>query len=72
MTLVWDGAPYHLSGVTTAIAELDIELQLLPGYSPDFIPVEYLWQWLRKDLTYHTCYERELTGYGLQFTSTQS
>ncbi len=42
MTLVWDGAPYHRSGeVKTAIAELEIELQPLPGYSPDFMPVEH-------------------------------
>ena len=26
---------------------------------PDFMPVEHLWQWLREDLTYHICYERE-------------
>lgn len=61
MTLVWDGAPYHRSGqVKTALAELEIELQPLPGYSPDFMPVEHLWQWLREDVTYHTCYEREV------------
>ena len=28
MTLIWDGAPYHRSGaVTTAAAEIDIELE---------------------------------------------
>lgn len=21
--------------------------------------VEHLWQWLREDITYHTCYDRE-------------
>ena len=21
------------------------------------MPVEHLWQWLREDVTYHTCYE---------------
>ena len=32
---------------------------------PDFMPVEqhaakaFVWQWLREELTYHTCYERE-------------
>ena len=29
----------------------------LPAYSPDFMPVEHLWQWLREDVTYHTCYQ---------------
>lgn len=60
MTLIWDGAPYHRSGaVKTAIADLDIALKPLPAYSPDFMPVEHLWQWLREDVTYHTCYEKE-------------
>ena len=30
---------------------------LLPPYSPDFMPVEALWRWLREDLTYHYCYK---------------
>ncbi len=42
MTLVWDGAPYHRSGeVKTALAELEIALEPLPAYSPDFMPVEH-------------------------------
>ena len=24
------------------------------------MPVEHLWQWLREDVTYHTCYDDEL------------
>jgi transposase len=27
----------------------------LPGYSPDLMPVEALWHWLREDVTYHHC-----------------
>ncbi len=72
MTLIWDGAPYHRSGaVTTASAELGIELEPLPAYSPDFMPVEHLWQWLREDITYHTCYEQqaELIAQVQQFES---
>ncbi len=23
------------------------------------LPVEHLWQWLREDLTYHTCYDSQ-------------
>lgn len=38
---------------------MDIHLLPLPGYSPDFMPVEHLWQWLREDLTYHTCYDSQ-------------
>ena len=61
MTLIWDGAPYHrCEEVKTAAAEQEIDLEPLPTYSPDFMPVEHLWQWLREDVTYHTCYEREV------------
>ena len=57
--LVWDGAPYHRAlSVREAAQTLDIKLCPLPAYSPDFMPVEHLWQWLREDLTYHTCYDR--------------
>ena len=35
---------------------LQIELVPLPGYSPDFMPVEALWRWLREDVTYHHCH----------------
>ena len=60
ITAIWDGAPYHRSNlVKTAAANLDIHLEPLPAYSPDFMPVEHLWQWLREDLTYHTCYEHK-------------
>jgi transposase len=56
--LVWDGAPYHRAlSVRDATQTLNIELQPLPAYSPDFMPVEHLWHWLREDLTYHTCYD---------------
>ena len=33
-----------------------IELMPLPGYSPDLMPVEALWRWLREDVTYHHCH----------------
>src|SRR4051794_36327765 len=35
---------------------LDITLMPLPGYSPDLMPVEALWRWLREDVTYHHCH----------------
>ena len=37
-----------------AAAALDIEVKPLPGYSPDFMPVEALWRWLR--VTYQHCH----------------
>ena len=61
MTVVWDGAPYHRAKlVREAASALDIRLQPLPAYSPDFMPVEHLWQWLREDITYHICYDSQL------------
>ena len=36
---------------------LEIDLKPLPAYSPDFMPVEHLWQWLHEDVTYHNCYD---------------
>ena len=59
-TVIWDGAPYHKSDLVKEKAkELGIELQLLPAYSPDFMPVEHLWHWLREDVTYHACHKDE-------------
>jgi transposase len=61
ITLIWDGASYHRDAlVIKAAEELKITLEPLPAYSPDFMPVEHLWQWLREDVTYHTCYDDEL------------
>ena len=57
LIVVWDGAPYHRSkAVREAASARGIELVPLPGYSPDFMPVEALWRWLREDVTYHHCH----------------
>ncbi|MBF0427961.1 MAG: IS630 family transposase [Magnetococcales bacterium] len=61
--LIWDGASYHRSIlVKSAAMDLKIDLVPLPGYSPDFMPVESLWHWLREDVTYFFCHStsREL------------
>jgi len=56
--MVWDGAPYHRSKlVLEAAAKLGIVLIRLPGYSPDFMPVEALWKWLRQDVTSNHCHD---------------
>jgi hypothetical protein len=56
---IWDGASYHRAQRIKAAAEvLELELVPLSAYSPDFMPVEYLWQWLREDVTDHTCYDK--------------
>ena len=57
LIMVWDGAPYHRAkAVWAAAASLGIELAPLPGYSPDLMPVEALWRWLREDVTYRHCH----------------
>lgn len=62
ITLIWDNAPYHRSVQTKQAAQdLNIRLMPLPAYSPDFMPVEHLWRWLREEVTYHRCYEHEST-----------
>ena len=61
MTMIWDGAPYHRSQLVKDEAiSLNLNLQPLSAYSPDFMPVEHLWQWFREDLTDHTCYQNQV------------
>ena len=57
LSVIWDGAPYHRAkAVWSAAANLNIHLVPLSGYSPDLMPVEPLWRWLREDVTYHHCH----------------
>jgi transposase len=55
--LVLDGASYHRTKVVLDKAtELNISLLPLPAYSPDLMPVESLWRWLRQEVTGMTCH----------------
>jgi transposase len=57
LVVLWDGASYHRARDVAALAEeLRITLMPLPGYSPDFMPVEALWRWLREEVTSHHCH----------------
>ncbi len=57
LVVIWDGVPCHRAkAVWAAAASLGITLMPLPGYSPDLMPVEALWRWLREDVTYHHCH----------------
>jgi len=60
LKLIWDGAPYHRAqSVRDAATALALSLEPLPPYSPDFMPVEHLWHWLRSEVTYHACYDHK-------------
>jgi transposase len=57
LIVLWDGASYHRAHAVREVASrLGIALVPLPGYSPDLMPVEALWRWLREDVTYHHCH----------------
>src|SRR3954447_21128839 len=57
LLVLWDGAPSHRAQAVREVATaLNIRLMPLPGYSPDLMPVEELWRWLREDVTYHHCH----------------
>ena len=57
LIVLGDGAPDHRANAVREVATtLGIELMPLPGYSPDLMPVEALWRWLREDVTYHHCH----------------
>ena len=57
LIVLWDGAPYHRASAVRAQAAIwTSSLCRLPGYSPDLMPVEALWRWLREDVTYHHCH----------------
>ncbi len=58
--VIWDNVRYHHSKlVHTKAAQLGIELRSLPPYSPDLMPVERLWSWLRQERTYLHCHHSE-------------
>lgn len=55
--ICWDGASYHTSeDVRERAHELGILISQLPAYSPDFMPVEALWRWMREEVTYNHCH----------------
>ena len=42
ITIIWGGASYHRSKIVLDEAKkLNISIQRLPAYSPDFMPVEH-------------------------------
>jgi transposase len=63
LLIVWDGAPQHRSRVVRDYLDSTkgaVQMALLPGYSPDLNPVEYLWAWLKRHALANFC-PRSLT-----------
>ena len=57
LRICWDGASYHRAeDVVERARELGILITPLPAYSPDFMPVEALWRWMREEVTYNHCH----------------
>jgi transposase len=58
IVLLWDGASYHRAATVLEAAEaVQIRIVRLPAYSPDFMPVEALWKWMREEVTYNRCHD---------------
>lgn len=55
--IIWDGISYHRAkSVYSKANSLGMKIIQLPAYSPDFMPVEDLWQWLRSEVTKNYCH----------------
>jgi len=58
IVIIWDGAPWHRAKIAQAQAKaLGMEIEPLPGYSPDLNPIEGLWKWMREEVTYGYCHK---------------
>lgn len=56
LIIIQDGAKYHTSQATQAFFHIHrqrLTCYQLPGYSPDFNPIEHLWQAVRDDATHN-------------------
>ncbi|WP_197386647.1 IS630 family transposase [Ralstonia pseudosolanacearum] len=58
LLIVWDGAAQHKSRVVREYLDSTrgaVQMALLPSYSPDLNPVEYLWAWLKRHALANFC-----------------
>lgn len=58
LMIVWDGAAQHRSRIVRDYLDSTngaVQMTLLPGYSPELNPVEYLWAWLKRHALANFC-----------------
>jgi transposase len=58
LLIVWDGAAQHKSRLVRDYLDSTggaLQMALLPSYSPDLNPVEYLWAWLKRHALANYC-----------------
>lgn len=58
LMIVWDGASQHRSRLVRDYLDSThgaVQMTLLPPYSPDLNPVEYLWAWLKRHALANFC-----------------
>ena|SRR5256885_15135963 len=56
--IMWDNGPAHRGEpIRSYLATPNLNLRLvpLPGHSPDYHADEAIWDWIREDMTAHTC-----------------
>jgi transposase len=60
VVLILDGAPWHRSAsfFEFVLSQPRLGLCFLPPYSPDLMPVEPVWKWLRREVTHNHYFER--------------
>lgn len=55
LILIMDQAGWHKSKELKGYS--NIEIELLPGYSPELNPIEKLWEWIKKECCHNFIYE---------------
>jgi transposase len=58
LLIVWDGAAQHKSRIVRDYLDSTqgaMQMALLPAYSPELNPVEYLWAWLKRHALANFC-----------------
>ena len=58
LLIVWDGAAQHRSRIVRDYLDSTqgtLQMALLPAYSPELNPVEYLWAWLKRHALANFC-----------------